>query len=79
METGFLKLTGCYGLTSNGADYGEDNEQYKIKKIPLTWGSQHFHQDIHTVPRLEGKIKAQSLKVTNSQTHAYNESQKNSS
>src|SRR4029434_1028749 len=56
METGFPGPIRCCGWTSTGADYGvRQGTTQKKEKTPLTWDSQHVHQDIQTVPRLEGK------------------------
>src|SRR4029434_5078734 len=72
METGFPGPIRCCGWTSTGADYGvRQGTTQKKEKTPLTWDSQHVHQDIQTVPRLEGKSNhvTRSSKLTHTHTN----------
>ena len=71
-ETGFPGPIRCCGWTSTGADYGvRQGTTQKKEKTPLTWDSQHVHQDIQTVPRLEGKSNhvTRSSKLTHTHTN----------
>src|SRR4029434_309544 len=73
METGFPGPIRCCGWTSTGADYGvRQGTTQKKEKTPLTWDSQHVHQDIETVPRLEGKSNQVTQSSKLSHTHTTN-------